>query len=443
MDAVPWYEQLSMFHFPHYYTVDFDGAGIETSVGGADAALVLVEFYAPWCPHCQHFAPEYERLALAIKRHNEKSPTEAKLMAATVDCVRHQSTCEHWNINGFPTLLWGTKDDWANHAVSNLREVMINEPTAEAVAEWIAGATQIQLETESISREEVVSLAGSGGGDTLRMSAVAAPALPAPDKVDHWDIQVSTALFLHNAFELADEFEEHQLLSDFVGLLARRYPEHPAGGNGNVSCRQSFQFLQHKLAKITDSSEDGQAFTKPSPDDMESGWKLCGTDWSEYPKHGWRSCRATFPGKRGFTCGLWSLFHAVIAESDDANAGKDLGLLRSAISNFFDCNACRKHFDSLVVDPKDLESKSAVQLWWWRTHNNVNARVKAFEDKYNDGDPAFPKVQWPTTSQCPRCRRPSATSFLSLRRNATTAINEAAWNFDEVTSFLSRYYGSA
>eukprot|EP01045_Picozoa_sp_COSAG04_P047740 COSAG04_NODE_17972_length_454_cov_1.177465_1_plen_111_part_10 len=31
-----------------------------------DVSHVLMEFYAPWCPHCQHFAPEVERIGQAF-----------------------------------------------------------------------------------------------------------------------------------------------------------------------------------------------------------------------------------------------------------------------------------------------------------------------------------------------------------------------------------------
>ena len=50
---------------------------------------VLLEFYAHWCPACQRFAPEYEKLAAVLNAEPKPAP---KVLVARVDCaeeVRH------------------------------------------------------------------------------------------------------------------------------------------------------------------------------------------------------------------------------------------------------------------------------------------------------------------------------------------------------------------
>lgn len=58
-------------------------------------SVSLVQFYAPWCVHCQKLAPEYERAARVLTG-------EADL--AKVDCTLNKQLCEKYQIKGFPTL---------------------------------------------------------------------------------------------------------------------------------------------------------------------------------------------------------------------------------------------------------------------------------------------------------------------------------------------------
>ncbi|TFK43487.1 protein disulfide isomerase [Crucibulum laeve] len=69
-------------------------ADFESSV--ADAPLMLVEFFAPWCGHCKALAPHYEEAATALKEKNIK--------LAKVDCVDEADLCQGKGVQGYPTL---------------------------------------------------------------------------------------------------------------------------------------------------------------------------------------------------------------------------------------------------------------------------------------------------------------------------------------------------
>lgn len=60
-------------------------------------SLVFVEFYAPWCGHCQSLAPEYKKLATMFKG----------LIPITSIDANEQSNApiaQKYGVKGFPTL---------------------------------------------------------------------------------------------------------------------------------------------------------------------------------------------------------------------------------------------------------------------------------------------------------------------------------------------------
>lgn len=58
----------------------------------------FVEFYAPWCGHCQKLAPLWEELA--------ETMTHSKLKISRMDCTLYRPICQEYGVKGYPTLLW-------------------------------------------------------------------------------------------------------------------------------------------------------------------------------------------------------------------------------------------------------------------------------------------------------------------------------------------------
>ena len=73
-----------------------------------------------------------------------------------------------------------------------------------------------------------------------------------------------------------------------------------------------------------------------------------------------------------------------------------------------------------------------AQLWLWRAHNEVNARLAAREARgegAGSGDPAFPKAQWPAYAACEACREVAAGANEAVR-----------WDEEAVAAFLTVYF---
>ncbi|XP_043232963.1 sulfhydryl oxidase 2-like [Amphibalanus amphitrite] len=122
------------------------------------------------------------------------------------------------------------------------------------------------------------------------------------------------------------------------------------------------------------------------------------------PHRPWHGCRGSQPGLRGYTCGLWSVFHAATVQAhqlEESNNVSILPAIHGYVKHFFSCAHCSQHFQEMSAREGlfNVTHTNEAMIWLWRAHNIVNKRLAG------DGteDPQHPKVQFPTQTQCLAC----------------------------------------
>lgn len=87
----------------------------------------LVNFYAPWCPHCKNLKPVYEDASRALRKEGIKN---VKLGA--IDASQYQSYAQRYGIRGFPTLKYFP----AGPKTSSDAKEYDNDRSASGILQW-------------------------------------------------------------------------------------------------------------------------------------------------------------------------------------------------------------------------------------------------------------------------------------------------------------------
>lgn len=410
---------------------------------------VLAEFYAHWCPACQHFQPEYEKVAAYFAERGEQEPV---VTVVRVDCADHPNLCAKFDVGGYPSMRLGQAAELATFAKDRLTEVRPASRKANAVVAFLAKQLDVQLEaitsgsgskgSGATSRKlDPGGKAGGGdaagavgpGGDGLQVQGQGQAGegaltpgvggghrrkLPTADLNDLEGATTTSWKYITSSPLLLKGPEARQALKDWVDLLADNHPLD--------RCGRGAEAVQGALDQLWPDETD-----EPAGGLQELN--ICpGTDFKA-----WSGCKGSSPDRRGYTCGLWQLFHTLASRLPEAeNSGAVwLAAVKGFIGNFFQCSECAKHFMRHAVGEEAVAvaTKRDAVLWMWRTHNIVNRRLAAEEAADSSrGDPASPHVQFPPTSLCSKCRKAEGQGG---------AQEEAVpWDEDAVYDFLLSYY---
>lgn len=149
-------------------------------------------------------------------------------------------------------------------------------------------------------------------------------------------------------------------------------------------------------------------------------------------------CKPSVYGRRGFSCGLWQLFHYLTVQATNSDKSHDplevLHAIHGFVKHYFGCTHCSQHFQEMAERNNiwKVTTKDEAVLWLWTAHNEVNRRLAGD----NTEDPAFPKIQYPTADACPQCYQ----QMIPVQGITPADTPMPLWNSGEVLYYLRRVY---
>mmetsp|Transcript_19185 Transcript_19185/g.33049 ORF Transcript_19185/g.33049 Transcript_19185/m.33049 type:complete len:662 (-) Transcript_19185:545-2530(-) len=413
-----------VFLLPHTAVDLTETNFIETLEAQGPDTFCLIEFYASWCPHCRYYVPVYEKIARFFK--DEAARGGATVFLARTDCALEISLCARFNITAYPLMTAGNASLFISRANTTHYPVGRSRDAKEVV-KWMGELLNRTFTyKEARAGKKQAQLWKSWGTKSHSLAPWTLMDVESSTRM-LWS-QITSMPFLHTGAD------KRQALLDLVRWWASSHPspDCQAGAQKLVAIHNVLWPTSHEIAP--------GSLTK---------YQICGdppgTLWKETAES-WVTCKGSVPSSRGFTCGLWLLFHTsasrlpAMVSDDQAPAAQIMVTgLRAFGNNFFMCGVCQEHFSQVIARPEldQLKTPKDAVLWVWRTHNEVNSRlagVEVVDGERTSGDPAYPKVQWPSIKVCPACHLKAVAGRLK-------AIGpDEPWDEEIVYHYMDRIY---
>lgn len=109
----------------------------------------FIKFYAPWCPHCQHLAPNWQGMARKM---------EGQVNIGEVNCDIEKRLCRDVKVKGYPTILFFRGGERIEYdGLRGLGDLILFAQRTMAVEEGVRDVTAAEFE-ELEEKEEVIFL---------------------------------------------------------------------------------------------------------------------------------------------------------------------------------------------------------------------------------------------------------------------------------------------
>mmetsp|Transcript_22190 Transcript_22190/g.48712 ORF Transcript_22190/g.48712 Transcript_22190/m.48712 type:complete len:525 (-) Transcript_22190:182-1756(-) len=353
--------------------------------GPNDSKVVwAVFFYKPYCGACRRIKPTLEALGNVL--------SDSKYIRfASIDCVKFRAVCQSEGVSYQPRIrLYQTTNQLANGAFErSVVQEWQGALLAYELLKWFKTSQEqgyISAKVEWPSEDLVAAkmLEYKAGGHAQVEGVTSQPsANPGGYLKDIWSAAQMSLVDHVFADEAPLDGNRLASLGLYVQSLAATYPD--------AATRRQLARLQVSLAEKP--TWDRQAYEALLASlDLQVAAADDATAWS------W--CRSEgLPGVGGYPCGMWLLFHTMLANADQYNANATLGAVHTWVALFFGCADCAKHFQETWEQERGAEaggSHVAAALWLWRTHNQVTARLAS-------DDSTSGKQQWPPRAACEQC----------------------------------------
>lgn len=362
------------------YIVSIGGSkSVESLVGNSTWA---VNFYAPWCPHCRHFRPTWERVA-------KRCAVTRRVTIGAVDCVAHRDIC---NVKGYPTIRL--------YRDGNVTELPRADKDLLKWADEACGQRPLDLGSDSAVEQMGAVEAPLRAAEIAPFSDRIADAIRAA--VFTLDNNVPDSV---TASGIRDIRSFLRILTTFSGEIGPAFGrlESSLSGAGDALTRAGVSTPLRTWRRVyglwrRDNIDILSRVSKHQYDDV-----LVGS-----VDRGVSAGQGDYIACPGYTCAIWQLLHAATI-----NCGwpdhPSMSMCHEGVVGFvrtlFPCHECRDNFlnrhrdwkdharsDEAINDGKDPEILHAIAMWLWNAHNEVTARV-------HPGRPL-----WPTRDQCAGCR---------------------------------------
>lgn len=425
-----------LYHYADAQTVitDYDQDDARPAFLYDGKGARVVEFYAPWCPHCQHFKKHYVEFAkqtLQIVR--EIAPMSSEVRFYAVSCTKHHELCKNQNIQGYPKIKLyapGAKGNataeipyFKMHVYDVLRTLQIHgndgeQATPSANSHKTNKKKMTLADPSSTEEKKDVSLSSFWGRRTKQ-------------EIFH-DAYLSFDFALRNGVFVNSETlppAKENALKEWLHLLQKTTPV-------TWNIHKPIHGLLQNFAEIVQSEQQFlQVLDAHPPNHSSRKQQQQQRQWSH-------ACTRDVPGM-GYSCGLWTLFHIasvglveyniLIDAQDDLllgeislNTTRAAETIRNFVEHFFGCDECRVHFlhayDTCALDrctrldggQHNFEQWRQFPIWLFETHNAVSKRLfhEKVESEKKGGSSTTTIIitqeqeqvhQWPDVSSCPRC----------------------------------------
>jgi len=387
----------------------------------------VVEFYASWCGHCQHYKPHYIQLARDV---NKVKPVPFH----AVPCPIHSEICKDQGIQGYPTIKFykagsaegeviiknGKIEDIIIGKLSGMVEgkdhdqdpILMKNSTVTGIAATATAKAKIadKEKVEKIVQEAHTWKHKTSAEDTFH------------DATLSFDFAVRNSIFMTND---ALNAEQAKVFSRWLNLLNKSVP------STMREVKEDATALEHQFENIIASEESLLKYMSAKKEQS----------WSD-------NCSKGVAGG-GYTCGLWELFHTVtigivqwnIMAHERMSTLDAAEILKDYIENYFTCDECRKNFITMYdacqfqrcerlssnESYDEIMEWKQLPLWLWETHNDVNVRLMNEERAEKGlGKATFEeeqKARWPSKVFCSKCW-----------------LDGGGWNEEEVYMYLRSHY---